>query len=93
MSVTIDLGVPTRTASDFCPDWVLDRLPVDASRAAIISATVDYVTGELRKYRSAARLRTCFIRWWPFLEQLAVEQPEQFDAILLEYAERSTCVS
>lgn len=96
MTFTIDTGVPERL-------YDLDRVQVilDAARDAAADPTdqravdarvIDMVTGELREPRRPETLRRRFVQLWPLVAPLAFREPEQFDAILLEYAERSTTI-
>lgn len=69
---------------------ILDSLPENPSQAQIDGATVQWVTGELRAPKTAKTVRRRLLQLWPLISPLADSDPEGFDAILLEYAERST---
>lgn len=69
---------------------ILDSLPDNPTQAQIDGATVQWVTGELRAPKTAKTVRRRLIQLWGLIEPLAETDPDGFDAILLEYAERST---
>lgn len=69
---------------------ILDSLPEDATQAQIDGKTVEWVTGELRSPKTLQTVRRRFVQLWPLISPLAESYPAGFDAILLEFAERST---
>jgi len=69
-------------------DAVLDALPEDATQAQIDSALVQAITGQLRTPKRAATVRRHLCRMWPLIASLAEREPEQFDAIIMEFLDR-----
>lgn len=71
---------------------ILDSLPEDATQEQIDGMTAQWVMGELRSPKTLQTVRRRFVQLWPLIEPLAHRQPDQFDAIALEFAERTTCL-
>jgi hypothetical protein len=69
-------------------DGVLDSLPDNAPQDVIDDKLVQAVTGVLRGPKTLASVRGKLVALWPLIAPLAERQPEQFDAILLEYLDR-----
>ncbi len=70
-------------------EMVDDALPDDAPQSARDSLIIQAITGELRKPKTMETVRRTLIRYWPLIVPLAEREPDQFDAILLEFAERT----
>lgn len=81
-------GVFPQGAADAMLFAVMDSLPEASSQAQIDSALVEAITGELRKPKTLQTVRRKLVRFMPILIGLAEREPEQFDAILLEYLDR-----
>lgn len=97
MTFQIDTG----TQPDAAKNWRFDRVEIliesirdelgdDATQAQIDNLVVQYVTGELRQPKTLATVRRRLLQYWPLIAPLADREPEQFDAIILEFAEIST---
>jgi hypothetical protein len=71
---------------------IIDSLPQDATQAQIDGMTAQWVMGELRTPKTLQTVRRRFVQLWPLIAPLAERQPDQFDAITLEFAERTTCL-
>jgi hypothetical protein len=69
-------------------DAVLDALPEDATQAQIDDALVQAIFGQLRKPKRADTVRRHLCRMWPLIAPLAEREPEQFDAIIMEFLDR-----
>jgi hypothetical protein len=69
-------------------DGVLDSLPDNAPQDVIDDKLAQAVTGVLRGPKTLASVRGKLVALWPLIAPLAERQPEQFDAILLEYLDR-----
>jgi hypothetical protein len=77
-----------RGAADALLFGVMDSLPENATQAQIDSALVQWITGALRKPKTLPTVRRKLVGLFPLLAELAEREPEQFDAILLEYLDR-----
>ena len=92
-SFVIDTGFQNHLKIDRAGETmqaILDSLPHDATQAQIDGKTVEWVTGELRSPKTLQTVRRRLVQLWPLITPLAESYPEGFDAILLEFAERST---
>jgi hypothetical protein len=78
--------------SDNLMSAIIDNLPEDATQAQIDGMTAQWVMGELRTPKTLQTVRRRFVQLWPLIAPLAERQPDQFDAITLEFAERTTCL-
>jgi hypothetical protein len=67
---------------------VMDSLPEDATQAQIDSRLVQMITGMLRKPKTLPTVRRKLVSLFPLLAELSDREPEQFDAIILEYLDR-----
>lgn len=68
----------------------IDSLPLGATQAQIDGRIVQTIVGELRGPKRLETVRRRFLQLWPLIAPLAEREPEQFDAILLEFAELTT---
>ena len=78
--------------SDNLLSAILDRLPEYATQDQVDGMTAQWVMGELRSPKTLQTVRRRFVQLWPLIAPLAERQPDQFDAIALEFAERTTCL-
>lgn len=78
----INLGFDTR---DWLVEHVMSFLPPDPTQAQIDGAMVQAITGELRGPKKSATVRRRWCQLWPLIAPLAEREPEQFDALFLEY--------
>jgi hypothetical protein len=69
-------------------DGVLDSLPDNAPQHIIDDKIAQAITGVLRGPKTLATVRRKFVALWPLIAPLAERQPQEFDAILLEYLDR-----
>lgn len=69
---------------------VRDALPEDATQAQIDAAMISVILGELHAPKTLQTVRRRLVQLWPLISPLAEREPEQMDAILLEYAEIAT---
>lgn len=80
---------PVRQA---CFDSELDWLPEDATDAQVIDRVSQEIIGKIRSYKSARGARQMLVARLNLLRLIADQEPDIFDAILLEYAEHVTTV-
>lgn len=69
---------------------VLDSLPADAPQAQIDAAMVAMLLSELRTPKTLKTVRRRLLQLWPLIAEMSEREPQQIDAILIEYAERVT---
>ena len=69
---------------------VLDGLPENATQAQIDDQIVQIVMGDLRGPKRLQTVRRHFLQFWPLIAPIAERDPAQFDAVILELAERIT---
>jgi hypothetical protein len=69
-------------------DGVMDSLPENAPQDMIDDKLAQAVMGILRGPKTLATVRGKLVALWPLIAPLAERQPEQFDAIILEYLDR-----
>ncbi len=74
-------------------DHVIDMLPPGATEADINRAMAHAIMGEMRKPKKTDTVRKTIMRHWGRIAELAATDPDLFDAVLLEYAERVTATS
>lgn len=68
-------------------DSICDSLPETATQAEIDDKLVQSVVGMLRGYKSASGLRAGLAKHWKLIAPLIDREPDQFDAIILEFME------
>ena len=68
-------------------DGINDSLPADATQEQRDAAVIASVLSALRTPRRIETVRRKLVQRWPLIAPLAYTEPDQFDAILLEYAE------
>lgn len=95
MSFLIDTGpeplrAPRWDRCQVIADAAADAAGDGATQAQIDAQLVTTILGELRGPKRAATVRAHFAQLWPLIAPLADREPEQFDAIILELAERLT---
>lgn len=85
---------PERVSDYSICDQVLnsakDGLPEHATQAQIDGAVYGLVLGILRKPRTMATVRRKLRQMWPAIAPLADREPDLFDSILNEFAERAS---
>lgn len=69
-------------------DGVMDSLPPNPTQEQIDDVLVQHIIGILRKPKTLETVRFKLVSLFPLLVGLADREPEQFDAILLEYLDR-----
>ena len=74
--------------ADLLLQVVQDQLPDDATQAQIDGQIIQAVTGELRQPKTAQTVRRRWCQLWPLIAPLAEREPEQFDALFLEFLDR-----
>jgi spermidine synthase len=93
MTFTIDTGTADRPISfgfgnSALLDGAIDALPENATQAQIDSKVVEMIMGDLRKPKTLKTVRQRLLVHWHLIAPLAEREPDQFDAILLEYLDR-----
>ena len=68
-------------------DGIADSLPIDATQSQRDAAIIAVVLGDLRKPKKLETVRRHLCMLWPLIAPLTDTEPDQFDAILLEFAE------
>ena len=75
-------------------DTILDSVPPGLDQVAaqrfIDAAILRHALSEITGPKKLDTARRHLLSMWPMIAPLAVRSPADFDAILLEYAERST---
>jgi nucleotide-binding universal stress UspA family protein len=82
------LRAPRWSRCEVIADAAADAAGDGASQAQIDAHIVTTILGELRGPRKAETVRRHFVGLWPIIAPLADREPEQFDAIILELADR-----
>lgn len=92
MPLEIDTGTKEQTAwqpdkVQLLLDSVRDELPETATQTQIDGKVVEYIVGDLRAPKRLETKRRHLVQYWPLIAPLAVREPEQFDSLILEFAE------
>jgi hypothetical protein len=88
MPFEIDTGLSDHDPLRLLPDWFLDLHdePHDARR--IMRAYAEHMVGQMAGPVKLDTVRKHLLMSWSFLRELATSDPEAFDWIATEYAER-----
>jgi hypothetical protein len=78
--------------ADLLLQVVLDNLPDTATQAQIDGALTSAICGELRRPKTADTVRRRLFQFWPMIAGIADREPDAFDQIILEYADRITTI-
>jgi hypothetical protein len=89
MTFIIDTGLPDNDPLRLLPDWFLDLHdePHDARR--IMRAYAEHMVGQMSVPVKIETVRKHLLMSWAFLRELSTLEPETFDWVLSEYAERA----
>lgn len=68
-------------------DSIRDSLPETATQAELDDKLVQAIVGIMRGYKSANGLRAGFAKHWKLIAPLIDREPDQFDALILEFME------
>ena len=101
MTFIIDTGAPDRdfasvykiSKRDGVRNGVLDAVPAGATQAQIDAAMIEAILGDLCAPKKAKTVRIHFIALFPLLVELVDREPDAFDSVLLEVAERLTVLT
>lgn len=89
----IDTGIACSTESPIrraCYESELDALPENATDAQVVDYVSQIIMGRIGAYKSLKHMRAHLLSRWGLLALIAELEPEIFDSIMMEYAERVT---
>ena len=92
MPFEIDTGVSQWAGMRGDPvlDGILDSLPADAPQSLIDSEIYQHALGHIRQPKRLETARRHLCGMWHLIAPLAERDPDHFDLILNEYAERAS---